>query len=82
MAIAAVGRAEWGMEWSLPRGKGVFGWTKDQVEKGGMEAVLRCPVGWSGDHRVVSLLPAPSIGSHSASWYMAISCLGWGPGLS
>ncbi len=24
-----------------------------EVEKGGMEAVVRCPVGWSGDHRVL-----------------------------
>jgi hypothetical protein len=33
------------------------------MERGGMEAVLRCPVGWSGDHRVVCrlfLLPLPS----------------------
>jgi hypothetical protein len=42
--------------------RGVFDYTPQEVERGGMEAVLRCPVGWSGDHRVVcrlSLLPLP-----------------------
>lgn len=44
------------MEWKATRRekRGVWDWTPAEVEQGGMEAVLRCPVGWSGDHRVVS----------------------------
>lgn len=64
LAIAAVGRAAWEMEWALrggdkTRGKdqfglsGVWGVEPGQVEKAGPRAVLRCPVGWSGDHRVL-----------------------------
>ena len=30
------------------------------VEKAGMRAVLRCPVGWSGDHRAVRAFPRAS----------------------
>ena len=58
VAICAVGRASWGMEWRAPRRekRGVWDWTPAEVEEGGMEAVLRCPVGWSGDHRVVCSL--------------------------
>lgn len=51
------------MEWKVTKGKGsgkgVWDWTPGEVEAGGMEAVLRCPVGWSGDHRVVCPSPPP-----------------------
>lgn len=53
LAICAVGRAAWSAEWR-PTGKKVWDLTPEEVRDGGMEAVLRCPVGWSGDHRVVS----------------------------
>jgi len=53
LAICAVGRAAWATEWRLT-GKKVWDMTPEEVRDGGMEAVLRCPVGWSGDHRVVS----------------------------
>lgn len=64
VAIAAVGRAEWTMEWVLARGRedgtgkgrGVWGLTPEEVSQGGMRAVLKCHVGWSGDHRVVSFI--------------------------
>jgi hypothetical protein len=36
------------------KGKKVWDYTPEEIGNGGMEAVLRCPVGWSGDHRVVS----------------------------
>lgn len=36
-------------------GRGIWDLTPEEVESGGMRAVLRCPVGWSGDHRIVSL---------------------------
>ena len=55
LAICAVGRAAWAAEWR-PTGKKVWDLTPEEVRDGGMEAVLRCPVGWSGDHRVVSPL--------------------------
>jgi len=57
VAICAVGRATWVLE---PRingsgsGKRVWDYTPQEVVDGGTEAVLRCSVGWSGDHRVVS----------------------------
>ena len=35
--------------------------TPDEVESGGMKAVLRVPVGWSGDHRVVSFAFPPPL---------------------
>lgn len=54
LAICAVGRAKWEMEWKKASGKGIMDMTPEDVERGGMAAVLRCPVGWSGDHRVVS----------------------------
>ncbi|OCF34848.1 hypothetical protein I316_03393 [Kwoniella heveanensis BCC8398] len=71
LAICAVGRAAWEMEWVARDGlrhqndhggrgdevKGKNVWELDEgtVEKSGAKAVLRAPVGWSGDHRVVSL---------------------------
>lgn len=60
VAICAVGRAQWVPEWKAvnrgTQGRGIWDWTASEIEQGGMEAVLRCPVGWSGDHRVVSHL--------------------------
>lgn len=53
VAICAVGRARWEVEWKKGKGKGIMDMLPDEVEKGGTEAVLRVPVGWSGDHRVV-----------------------------
>lgn len=59
LAIAAVGRAAWEMEWKLrdgAKGKGaggVWGVEPDDVEAAGPSAVLRATVGWSGDHRVL-----------------------------
>ncbi|WOO85131.1 lipoamide acyltransferase family protein [Vanrija pseudolonga] len=55
VAIAAIGRAAWEMEWALRDGAGQSVWTLDpeSVAKGGPKAVLRCTVGWSGDHRVL-----------------------------
>jgi 2-oxoisovalerate dehydrogenase E2 component (dihydrolipoyl transacylase) len=52
LAICAVGRAKWEMEYTM-RDAGLKA-SREDVERGGMRAVLRCPVGWSGDHRVVS----------------------------
>lgn len=54
VAICAVGRAKWEMEWKNGSGKGIMDMMPEEVESGGMKAVLRVPVGWSGDHRVVS----------------------------
>lgn len=54
VAICAVGRASWCLEPRLG-GKRVWDYTPDEVVSGGVEGVLRCSVGWSGDHRVVSL---------------------------
>jgi len=54
LAICAVGRAKWEMEWK--EREGGMKMTPEEVEGGGMRAVLRCPVGWSGDHRVVSYI--------------------------
>ncbi|WVF66562.1 hypothetical protein IAT40_001302 [Kwoniella sp. CBS 6097] len=64
LAICAVGRAAWEMEWvardglrsmrgSEGRGKNVWELDEGTVEKSGVRAVLRAPVGWSGDHRVL-----------------------------
>lgn len=53
VAIAAVGRARWEVEWARGEGR-VMESTQGEVEAGGTRAVLRAPVGWSGDHRVVS----------------------------
>lgn len=53
VAIAAIGRAKWQVEWSNAEGK-VFEMDPESVKAGGTKAVLKCPVGWSGDHRVVS----------------------------
>jgi 2-oxoisovalerate dehydrogenase E2 component (dihydrolipoyl transacylase) len=52
LAICAVGRAKWEIEWTMRDG----GMKLDpgMVEKAGARAVLRCPVGWSADHRLVS----------------------------
>lgn len=51
VAIAAIGQAKWEAEWAA-QGK-VFEMDAESVKAGGLKAVLRCPVGWSGDHRVV-----------------------------
>ncbi len=51
VAICVIGRALWDVEWKL-RSAGLRV-DQSEVEKGGSEAVLRCPVGWSGDHRVL-----------------------------
>lgn len=53
VAIAAIGRAKWEVEWANAEGK-VFEMDPEGVKAGGTRAVLKCPVGWSGDHRVVS----------------------------
>ncbi|WWC97549.1 hypothetical protein V866_004433 [Kwoniella sp. B9012] len=58
LAICAVGRAKWDMEWDLAhgdefRGKSVWEMDESMVERGGTRAVLRVPVGWSGDHRIL-----------------------------
>ncbi|BEI83514.1 hypothetical protein CcaverHIS002_0401180 [Cutaneotrichosporon cavernicola] len=58
LAIAAVGRAAWQVEWALRNGNGpspssVWNLDPSQVEAGGTRAVLKCPVSWSGDHRVL-----------------------------
>jgi len=54
VAICAVGRAAWCLEPRLG-GKRVWDYTPDEVVGSGVEGVLRCSVGWSGDHRVVSI---------------------------
>jgi 2-oxoisovalerate dehydrogenase E2 component (dihydrolipoyl transacylase) len=60
VAICAVGRAAWVLEPRLGGGKRVWDYTPQEVVDGGMEGVLRCSVGWSGDHRVVChLLTCP-----------------------
>lgn len=51
IAICAVGQAKWEVEWNL-RDDGMK-LDREEVERGGTRAVLRCIVGWSGDHRVV-----------------------------
>lgn len=53
LAICAVGRAKWEVEW-VHRDAGMKS-SREEVERAGTRAVLRCSVGWSGDHRVVSL---------------------------
>lgn len=57
LAIAAVGRAAWEVEWALRNGSAgpssVWNLDPGQVEAGGTRAVLKCPVSWSGDHRVL-----------------------------
>ncbi|KLT41769.1 CoA-dependent acyltransferase [Cutaneotrichosporon oleaginosum] len=58
LAIAAVGRAAWEIEWVLRNGNGpspssVWNLEPTQVEGAGTRAVLKCPVSWSGDHRVL-----------------------------
>jgi len=68
LAIAAVGRARWEVEWAA-EGK-IWDMTAEEVERKGTRAVLRCPVGWSGDHRVVSplLVCEEGIGSRFYLW--------------
>jgi len=56
VAICAVGRAAWSLEPRLGA-KRVWDYTPEEVVSGGVEGVLRCSVGWSGDHRVVGLPP-------------------------
>lgn len=51
IAICAVGRARWEVEWNARDGG--MGLDRRDVEAAGTRAVLRCTVGWSGDHRVV-----------------------------
>ncbi|OCF60136.1 hypothetical protein L486_02816 [Kwoniella mangroviensis CBS 10435] len=58
LAICAVGKAKWDMEWDLAygdesKGKSVWEMDESMVERGGTRAVLRVPVGWSGDHRIL-----------------------------
>lgn len=53
MAICAVGRARWEVEWKVAGNKRALDFTPQDVVAAGQEAVLRVPVGWSGDHRVV-----------------------------
>lgn len=53
LAICAVGKARWEVEWKKGKSK-TMDWLPEDIEAGGTEAVLKCPVGWSGDHRVVS----------------------------
>jgi len=68
VAICAVGRAAWCLEPRLG-GKRVWDCTPEEVVGSGVEGVLRCSVGWSGDHRVVSLLPLSAyIGSLHSSF--------------
>lgn len=52
VAICAVGKARWEVEWKKGQSK-TMEWLPEDIEAGGTEAVLRCPVGWSGDHRVL-----------------------------
>ncbi|ODN73796.1 hypothetical protein L202_07324 [Cryptococcus amylolentus CBS 6039] len=52
LAICAVGRAKWEVEWKAAEGK-AFGKSPEEVAGGGLRAVLRIPVGWSADHRVL-----------------------------
>lgn len=54
VAICAVGRARWEIEYKANQGK-IMDMMPEEVERGGTGAVLRCPVGWSGDHRIVSI---------------------------
>ncbi|WVQ72270.1 hypothetical protein IAR50_001819 [Cryptococcus sp. DSM 104548] len=56
LAICAVGRARWEVEWKEAEGRTggkVFGMTPEDVARGGLGAVLRVPVGWSADHRAL-----------------------------
>ncbi|WWC57607.1 uncharacterized protein I303_100139 [Kwoniella dejecticola CBS 10117] len=58
VAICAVGRAKWQMEWDLANGsmepkRSVWEMDANEVQRGGTRAVLRVPVGWSGDHRIL-----------------------------
>ncbi|WVR03051.1 hypothetical protein IAU60_000040 [Kwoniella sp. DSM 27419] len=57
LAICAVGRAKWEVEWKLASGvrggKSIWDMDEGEVVAGGTKAVLRVPVGWSGDHRVL-----------------------------
>ncbi|WVN88520.1 uncharacterized protein L203_103731 [Cryptococcus depauperatus CBS 7841] len=52
LAICAVGRAKWEVEWKVRDGK-VFDLDEEQVKAAGLRGVLRAPVGWSADHRVL-----------------------------
>jgi 2-oxoisovalerate dehydrogenase E2 component (dihydrolipoyl transacylase) len=52
VAICAVGRARWEVEWKKGSERPMTR-SPEEVREGGLEAVLRVPVGWSGDHRVV-----------------------------
>jgi len=67
VAICAVGRAAWSLEPRLGS-KRVWDYTPEEVVSGGVEGVLRCSVGWSGDHRVVSFPPYLFIFSLTASF--------------
>ncbi|WVW81288.1 hypothetical protein I302_103279 [Kwoniella bestiolae CBS 10118] len=58
LAICAVGRARWDMEWvrangDATAGRSVWDMDENEVRDGGMRAVLRAGVGWSGDHRIL-----------------------------
>ncbi|RSH83941.1 hypothetical protein EHS25_005185 [Saitozyma podzolica] len=52
VAICAVGRARWEVEWKKGSERPMTR-SPEEVREGGLEAVLRVPVGWSGDHRVL-----------------------------
>ncbi|OXH41615.1 2-oxoisovalerate dehydrogenase E2 component (dihydrolipoyl transacylase) [Cryptococcus neoformans] len=53
LAICAVGRAKWEVEWVKREGGKVFDLGVEDVKSAGLKAVLRVPVGWSADHRVL-----------------------------
>ncbi|WWD22676.1 hypothetical protein CI109_107169 [Kwoniella shandongensis] len=53
LAICAVGRAKWETEWALDGEKSVWDLDESEVKAAGTRAVLRAPVGWSADHRVL-----------------------------
>ncbi|XAO22468.1 hypothetical protein I312_101239 [Cryptococcus bacillisporus CA1280] len=53
LAICAVGRAKWEVEWVKKEGGKVFDLGEEDVKSAGLKAVLRVPVGWSADHRVL-----------------------------
>lgn len=44
------------MEWVKKEGGKVFDLGEEDVKSAGLKAVLRVPVGWSADHRVVSFV--------------------------
>ncbi|WWC67320.1 uncharacterized protein I206_101228 [Kwoniella pini CBS 10737] len=58
VAICAIGRANWQIEWNLKNGikeenKSIWEFNENQIQNGGTKAVLKVPVSWSGDHRIL-----------------------------